>query len=72
MSARGAHRTQPFAATLGCKVIVVLTGWTKDDVDEEHKDKGRGSRGALKLPGSNHALPGVSSWFQRARLHSGF
>lgn len=41
------EQLQPFAATLGCKVIVVLTGWTKDDVDEERKDKdkGRGSRG---------------------------
>ena len=57
---------QPFAASLGCKVIVVLTygviGWSAETKDnEEREEKGRGSE--LGLPGSKHALPGITAAF---------
>lgn len=55
---------QPFAASLGCKVIVVLTygviGWSAETKDnEEREEKGRGEE--LGLPGSKHALPGITA-----------
>ncbi|CAE8619621.1 unnamed protein product [Polarella glacialis] len=53
---------QPFAETLGCKVVVVITygiiGWSTESNDNvEFEEKARGQE--FGLPGSRHQLPGI-------------